>query len=427
MADVRRILNEKQKIIMRRRRQSQIRRMRVRSLLLFFILMLPLILTSGVKASQKPERIMIQVQEAYMYEGDEIPEFSVKVDYTGDKNKVIDNETKATLESLVVELENGNGYELISDVDGNVEGDYPIYIHMGQKWKKDLLYKWLGNVFIYPKEAVIHVKNSYGEWQGDKFINPEGKQVVNEFIQIREKTYYLDRDGKVTKGRMKIGLKTYVFDQEGVLVDQQVGIDKDKKMIAITLDDGPGQYTNQLLDVLEENNSHATFFLLGMNLGSKYEKELKRMVALGCELGNHTTNHARLTELSGSEVEEEINTTNQTVQNLVEEIPTVMRPPYGATDEFVGEHVGLPMVLWSMDTLDWKVKDAKRVADYMMSNVQDGDIVLLHDIHQTSVQALEIAIPKLLDEGYQLVTVSELANARNVKLKNGEKYSSFRP
>ena len=104
---------------------------------------------------------------------------------------------------------------------------------------------------------------------------------------------------------------------------------------------------------------------------------------------------------------------------------TVMRPPYGAINETVRENVGFPMILWNIDTLDWKTRNAQKTIDTVMDNVGDGDIILLHDIHTESVDATLELIPKLEEAGYQLVTVSELAAAKGVELKDGGKYTDF--
>ena len=149
------------------------------------------------------------------------------------------------------------------------------------------------------------------------------------------------------------------------------------------------------------------------------------MKEIGCELGNHSYDHPNLANLSADGVKKQIGDTNSKIKKIVGEEATVMRPPYGAISATLRENAGMPLILWNIDTLDWKTRNAKTTVDMVMKNVDDGDIILMHDIHTESVDAAIELIPKLLEKGYQLVTVSELAAYKNVTLENGEKYTDF--
>ena len=197
-----------------------------------------------------------------------------------------------------------------------------------------------------------------------------------------------------------------------------------KPMIAITFDDGPSKFTMQLLEQLEAYDARATFFMVGTNV-PKYPETVKKMKEIGCELGNHTTNHPRLINLDLAGIQNEIHTTNQAIQSIVGEAVTLMRPPYGSVNEVVQSAVGMPLAMWSVDTRDWEQKDMTFVKNYVLNAAKDGEIILLHDIHETTVQAVLQVIPELVNRGYQLVTVSEMAAARGVSLENGQKYYSF--
>lgn len=208
--------------------------------------------------------------------------------------------------------------------------------------------------------------------------------------------------------------------------EQKQVIDPDKPMLAITFDDGPGKYTNRLLKILEKYDAKATFFLVGNNI-SKYPDAVKKMDALGCEYGNHTMAHADLTKLKKKDIKKQIDRTDAELKKIVGKKTTLIRPPYGAVNQTLRETAQKPLILWSMDTLDWKKKDAKKVRNYIMKYVEDGEIILVHDIHKTTVDAMEKVIPELIKKGYQLVTVSELAGARGTDLQAGTKYFSFYP
>lgn len=203
-------------------------------------------------------------------------------------------------------------------------------------------------------------------------------------------------------------------------------VDPGKPMVALTFDDGPSKYTEQLLGILEENQVKASFFLVGQNVG-RYPKVIQKMKDLGCDIGNHTMNHRELTKLSVEDIEIQIETVNDAIKKCISEGSTMVRPPYGSEDEKVRESVKYPLILWSVDTNDWQTEDANVIAEYILNTVKDGDIVLLHDIYQSTVDSVAIVIPKLIEKGYQIVSVSELAEARGITLENGKVYGGFYP
>ena len=208
----------------------------------------------------------------------------------------------------------------------------------------------------------------------------------------------------------------------GDTLDRAKGLEG--KCVALTFDDGPSSFTNRLLDCLEANNSKATFFMVGKEIDS-FPDEVKRMESLGCELGNHTYSHVDLTTLAPEDMSAEIAGVDEDLVNLVGHGATVLRPPYGNINDSVRSTVGTPMILWSIDTLDWETQDASQITEAVMSQVQDGSIILMHDIFSTSVDAAEIFIPKLIEEGYQLVTIHELAKIKGTELTTGIAYGDF--
>ena len=196
-----------------------------------------------------------------------------------------------------------------------------------------------------------------------------------------------------------------------------------KGMIALTFDDGPSDFTDRLLDCLEANNVKATFFLAGQEV-EYFQEPVKRMEELGCEIGNHSYDHPDLTTLSADDAASQLSRTDQLIQDLTGHIATVVRPPYGSYNDTVAETAARPLILWSVDTLDWETQNADSTVQNVMDNASDGQIILMHDIFKESVDAAEIFIPQLLQEGYQLVTVSELAAAKGITLENGTAYGS---
>lgn len=198
-------------------------------------------------------------------------------------------------------------------------------------------------------------------------------------------------------------------------------IDPSKPMVAITFDDGPYEpTTTPILDALEENYAKATFFCLGQNVGY-YPNVVQREYELGMEVGTHTTSHKQLTTLSATELEKEITDSIVALKDAIGVEPKLMRPPFGSVNKdvltAVGNH-GLCCVNWSLDTEDWKTKNAD--ATYrMVMTATDGDVVLLHDIHEYNVAAVERFVKDLQAEGFQLVTVSEMYEARGETLDPG--------
>ena len=188
-------------------------------------------------------------------------------------------------------------------------------------------------------------------------------------------------------------------------------VDPNKPMVALTFDDGPNKYTEQLLDALKEYNCSATFFVLG-SMVEKFPIALQRMVLEGNEIGNHTMDHRQLTKLSEKEILKEVEDTQQVIESIVHVYPKLVRPPYGSKNDTVSRILDYDLILWDLDTRDWASKDTEKIIEVTLNNVRDKDIILMHDIYPTSVQAAIELIPLLQERGYQLVTVSELLQVR---------------
>jgi len=179
------------------------------------------------------------------------------------------------------------------------------------------------------------------------------------------------------------------------------------RCVALTFDDGPGPYTEQLLTTLEKYNAHATFFVVGQN--ATYSADLvRRAAAAGHEIGNHSWSHPSLTKLSDKDVRDQFDRTDQAVAKAAGARPGLVRPPYGALNDTVRAAAGRPLILWSVDTEDWKYRDSAVVTKAVLDRTKPGDIVLMHDIHQTSVDAVPAILAGLQDRGYRFVTVSQL-------------------
>lgn len=463
------------------------KRVRIMKFLALFVICIAVAV--GVKktvAYYGGARIQLAVNEAELLEGEKLPELKATVTVDGNEKCVLNKEEKYTIQDLVADLEAGEGYTIQTDADPEVEGEYTATVQLDENFQKKLTEEWNGSVELKLVPGDVHVKNPVGEWDGNKFQRYDGSYVKEEFVKslgkkyyfdadgekvtglqvikgatyffdkdgkmqtkcwqdvesdryyfgkngkavsgwntIKKKEYYFHQDGKLATGDVYIGMALYTFDDDGTFISKKkIDVDPDKPMVALTFDDGPGARTSELLDVLEKHDAHATFFMVGTNI-PRYEDTIKKMKKIGCELGNHSYDHANLSKLDAKGVKKEVKTTNKLLKDIVGSGATVLRPPYGAISQTVRENVGLPMILWNIDTLDWKTRNAEKTIENVMENVKDGDIILMHDIHTESVDAAIELIPMLEEEGYQLVTVSEMAAAKGIKMEKGEKYTDF--
>ena len=239
--------------------------------------------------------------------------------------------------------------------------------------------------------------------------------------------YFSPEDGKAVTGELVIEGKKYFFDENGIndpsktldLTPGRAG------MVALTYDDGPGYYTNDLLDLLSEYDAKATFFMIGSEVG-KYPSAVLRESAMGMAQGNHSWDHKTLTHLSGDEIREEFQKTNDAIEEITgHQIELFRAPGGGINDDVFANSLGMYSILWNLDTLDWETKNAQQTYDTVVNNVSDGDIILMHEIYEATLNASRELIPKLQEMGFKLVTVSELAAAKGVTLENGQSYGAF--
>jgi len=199
-------------------------------------------------------------------------------------------------------------------------------------------------------------------------------------------------------------------------------------VIALTFDDGPGNATNAILDVLAQHNVHATFFVLGNRVYGNSDT-MVRMANRGHEIGNHSWSHPRLPRLSEARIRDEIINTNNVITNVTGVTPVLFRAPYGLSgnrvENIVGS-LGLPLINWSLDPRDWQSRNANTIYRDVMRDVRDRDILLFHDIHDATGQAMIRLVPSLLNQGFQFVTVSELMCFSGITLQPGTIYTSGR-
>lgn len=190
------------------------------------------------------------------------------------------------------------------------------------------------------------------------------------------------------------------------------------RCIALTFDDGPGPHTKQLLDTLAKTGSKATFFVLGPNVASQPEL-IKRMANEGHQIGNHSWSHSQLSRLSSKKVLSEVERTSAEVKKITGHGTKTVRPPYGdfnkSTRSTLAKFPSGEIILWSVDTLDWKTRSTAKTIASVKKEARPGAIVLMHDIHKPTVAAVPAIVKYLRDEGYTLVTVDDLLASEHPK------------
>lgn len=201
----------------------------------------------------------------------------------------------------------------------------------------------------------------------------------------------------------------------------------EEKLIAITFDDGPRRETTErLLDGLEERDARATFFLIGRQIEGN-EDLVERMQAEGHQVGSHTWSHTRLTGVSADTLRQEVGRTEEALEDLLGPGSYWLRPPYGAVDAADRDLIQTPMIKWSIDPRDWEKLDTAQVTAAVLKAAAPNQIILLHDIYPTSVDAALAVVDALQGEGYRFVTVAELLEANGIQPEAGVLYCSGDP
>lgn len=202
---------------------------------------------------------------------------------------------------------------------------------------------------------------------------------------------------------------------------------EERKLIALTFDDGPSNYTAGLLDGLKERGARVTFFMAG-NQAEGYPNTVRRVYQEGHEIAQHSYSHPTFTSLSDSEISRELSRTDSILNgHLGRDFSYLLRLPYGDCNSHVMSRIGRPAIFWSVDTEDWKYRNSDTVCQNIVNSAFDGAIVLCHDIHRTTIPGALNAIDLLQQQGYEFVTVSELHRRRGASLDDGYRYYSCKP
>ena len=236
--------------------------------------------------------------------------------------------------------------------------------------------------------------------------NDEVKIRPDQFLEISNETEIEDNTGVEEKID---NITNDIVRNLSNTINSNENNAEDIKYIALTFDDGPhDSVTVQILDVLNEYDAKATFFVLGERV-KKYPDVLNLIIEQGSEIGNHSWSHVEFTDLTPKEMLKEFNDTQDIIHSSTNGyVSKLFRPPYGSYNSMVIETIPVPIILWSVDSLDWSNRDSEMIKENILSNVENGAIVIQHDLYEANIDALRVVLAELSTEGYKFVTVSQM-------------------
>lgn len=284
-----------------------------------------------------------------------------------------------------------------------------IYINTNEKkeYVKTYFYDINKNKFLDINDIIDGYKNIYFSIDNEYF-----------YTYINNDSNYIKNEYQLKNLNLKINIEKIETKKTNILYESNNKVLNPKdKFIALTFDDGPSIYSSSLLKVLEDNNINATFFILG-NKVKIYNNVLNQSLKDGNELGNHSYNHKWLIKLDEDDLKTQIDDTQNIIKQYTGYTPTLFRPTYGSINDKVKKASDLDIVLWTIDTLDWKYNSVNRIVNNATKRVKDGDIILMHETYKRTVEAVKQIIPILKNKGFTFVTVSELREIQ--KLRNYE-------
>ncbi|MGN1202946.1 MAG: polysaccharide deacetylase family protein, partial [Eubacterium sp.] len=404
----------------------------------------------------------------------DVVENVVMSENTSDSIKIAWKEVKGAEGYYIYSLnEDSKEYEKLADVDGgencsynieNIEGGavYNLKVTAFKYFNKKeyeseeaqtiMVYSMPGIVDAYaysPEEGVLVAKwteqaNAAGyelEYSKNKDFSDAKKETLsensftvedlkpNDIYYIRARSFIKINDKNVY-GKWCEPCMAEIKDK----IIMNPDIDPNKPIVAFSFDDGPAftdegsNSTGEILKVLEKYGARATFFMCGSRINDSNSKYLKKEIELGCELGNHTYDH---TNYGSNVTADDIKKGSEAIKKASGQYPTIFRCPGGLITSSIQaecEKEGMPIAYWSVDPQDWKTRDADAIYKAVTDRVYDGSIVLMHDIYPTTAEAIKRIVPKLIDEGYQIVTVSEMLTVKNggKAPKAGQQYVDYK-
>lgn len=316
-------------------------------------------------------------------------------------------------------------FHITKEVDGTTTESVSEWVYNKKKGESFEAKEMFGKLAY--EYVVKRVTETVGITEGEDGLTAEQEHFPYFLLKEEEvEFFYLDggKLGSISIPYREVYTYMAVTPDGTVRMDNIRELDPNKPMIALTFDDGPHiNNTPRLLSILEKYNVRATFFVLGDRLSWEGSEEaMALMAASDNEIASHTFSHSNLTRLTDEQIEAEFVKTRNKIYEMTGEYPTFVRAPGGNVNDKVKALSYAPLINWSVDTRDWESRDRDSIVAQALAGAKANRIMLMHDIHTCTVDAAEILIPKLLEQGYQLVTLSELFYYNNVEPENGVLY-----
>ncbi len=353
------------------------------------------------KSLMAKKKYVLKAYVTYMNDDDNKESYSFKSN----------NSNVATVNNkgIVKAIKEGKTYIVCSSASGKVKARCKIIVKKPVNKIKSIKLDKTNIRTAIKKKRFLNTTISYGnnkdlEKEPVKWISSD-----NNIVTVNSKGVLKGRN----TGNATITVKSKYSKKSAKC---HVKVEKKLKFVAVTFDDGPGDYTDKVVNALKKNNSYATFFMLGKQVKA-HPNQLKHAFENGNQIGSHSYSHQNLNRISNKSIKREIKDTETEIKKHIGQKPSLFRPPYGNYNSTVTKYVNVPMIYWNIDTLDWKNKNSKYVYNYLMHHSYAGSLILMHDIHPTTVNGFTKALPKLVKKGYEFVTVSELYSIYNKKLK----------
>lgn len=282
------------------------------------------------------------------------------------------------------------------------------------------------------KEELAYITNIYDEeklkYEINDLVYYKYSQDIYNLIKdenINNFTYIIDDNQiEVYFNNIDFNLINYIpYITINTNSEEEVSYTSGNKYMAFTFDDGPSEYTNDLLKTLEVNNSSASFFMIGNRMRA-YRDTIVNIYNSNSEVGSHSYSHKNLTEISKEELDSELNTPNLIYREITGDNIKLLRPPYGKyNDNILGSNYDI--VLWNIDPKDWLLRDSKKIYNNVVSNACDGCIVIFHDIYPETLEAIKMILPKLTEMNYNIVSISKLMEIKKYNMFSEEPISQI--
>ncbi|WP_144207433.1 polysaccharide deacetylase family protein [Streptococcus constellatus] len=310
-------------------------------------------------------------------------------------------------------------YPVMTTKVGDTKEDFLDFVYISSDNKAFNLNRLFKNVEQAKKILLEEIQQKitmYSKAEGQKILQEFQAKDISQWTFSYEKgklSLFYKNDGKDSKVEVSLSALYEVIDEhylmgEELAIYQSYQAKKHQKLVALTFDDGPNAATTpQALDILSKYHVKGTFFMLGKNVAGN-EQLVKRVHDEGHEIGNHSWSHPQLPILSLEQAKKQIADTQVALRAVIGESPKLMRPPYGAINDTIRNAIDMSFIMWNVDSLDWKNRNTMSIMQQVKKQTAAGSIILMHDIHQTTINALPSVIEYLQKNGYTFVTVSEL-------------------